>query len=100
MSDSNPAGWLPDPSGKHDHRYWDGTQWTDNVSDAGVASTDPFDPTAAAGADATAVDASAAEQPTVADTPAVEPSAPGPDATSTWPAAAPGAAGGPPPYTP
>jgi hypothetical protein len=41
MSD-NPAGWQPDPSGKHDHRYWDGTQWTDNVADAGVASTDPY----------------------------------------------------------
>jgi Protein of unknown function (DUF2510) len=42
MSD-NPAGWQPDPAGKHDHRYWDGSQWTDNVSDAGVASTDPYE---------------------------------------------------------
>ena len=42
MSD-NEAGWQPDPTGKHDHRYWDGSQWTENVSDAGVASTDPYD---------------------------------------------------------
>ena len=41
MTDSTP-GWQPDPSGKHDHRYWDGSQWTDNVSDGGVASTDPY----------------------------------------------------------
>ena len=33
MSD-NAAGWQPDPTGKHDHRYWDGTQWTENVADA------------------------------------------------------------------
>ena len=38
MSD-NAAGWQPDPTGKHDHRYWDGTQWTDNVADAGVPVT-------------------------------------------------------------
>ena len=42
MSDTNPAGWQPDPTGHHDHRYWDGTTWTDNVSDAGVAGTDPL----------------------------------------------------------
>ena len=42
MSDTNPAGWQSDPTGRHDHRYWDGSSWTDNVSDAGVAGTDPF----------------------------------------------------------
>ena len=41
MSD-NAAGWQPDPTGKHDHRYWDGTQWTDNVADAGVAEHRPL----------------------------------------------------------
>ena len=57
MSD-NPAGWQPDPTGKHDHRYWDGTQWTENVSDAGVASTDPYEaaaPRAPAAPEAAAV---------------------------------------------
>ena len=32
------AGWWPDPHGRHQHRYWDGTRWTPNVSDAGVTS--------------------------------------------------------------
>lgn len=36
-----PAGWHPDPTRRHEHRYWDGAQWTTNVSDAGQASTDP-----------------------------------------------------------
>ena len=35
-------GWLPDPSGRHEYRYWDGTTWTDDVSDNGVTSTDPL----------------------------------------------------------
>ena len=30
-----PANWYPDPGGKHEHRYWDGHQWTDNVADHG-----------------------------------------------------------------
>lgn len=33
-----PAAWLPDPSGRHVHRYWDGQVWTDHVADV---STDP-----------------------------------------------------------
>jgi hypothetical protein len=37
------ASWLPDPTGRHDHRYWDGSGWTDHVADAGVAGTDPFE---------------------------------------------------------
>jgi hypothetical protein len=39
---SSPAAWHPDPSGAHEHRYWDGERWTDHVADAGVASTDPL----------------------------------------------------------
>jgi hypothetical protein len=38
-----PASWQTDPTGRHDHRYWDGTRWTEHVADAGVASTDPYD---------------------------------------------------------
>ncbi len=34
--------WYPDPGGKHEHRYWDGAQWTDNVSDHGRQSVDPL----------------------------------------------------------
>ncbi len=40
---SSPAAWHPDPTGRHDHRYWDGERWTEHVADAGVASTDPLD---------------------------------------------------------
>ena len=36
-----PPGWHPDPRGRHQHRYWDGTQWTDHVADDGVTATDP-----------------------------------------------------------
>jgi hypothetical protein len=35
------AGWHPDPAGRHEMRYWNGSGWTDDVSDAGVAAKDP-----------------------------------------------------------
>jgi len=35
------AGWYADPRGRHQLRWWNGTQWTDNVLDGGVASNDP-----------------------------------------------------------
>ncbi|HJR23836.1 MAG TPA: phospholipid scramblase-related protein [Acidimicrobiales bacterium] len=38
---STPAGWHPDPLGRHEHRYWDGTQWTEHVSSHGKQSVDP-----------------------------------------------------------
>ena len=34
------AAWYPDPSGHHEHRYWNGTGWTEHVSDQGNAGTD------------------------------------------------------------
>ncbi|MBL8776488.1 MAG: DUF2510 domain-containing protein [Acidimicrobiales bacterium] len=37
-----PAGWHPDPGGRHEYRYWDGATWTDQVSDAGAVSADPL----------------------------------------------------------
>jgi hypothetical protein len=39
---SMPAQWYPDPSGRHELRYWNGTEWTDEVSDMGATSTDPI----------------------------------------------------------
>ncbi|MEA2704998.1 MAG: hypothetical protein QOD63_2943 [Actinomycetota bacterium] len=33
--------WYPDPARRHELRYWDGQTWTPNVSDRGVAGTDP-----------------------------------------------------------
>jgi hypothetical protein len=39
---SQQPGWHPDPGGRHEYRYWDGTTWTDDVSDGGVAAKDPL----------------------------------------------------------
>ena len=39
----NPPAWHPDPTGRHEHRYWDGERWTDHVADAGQAATDPLE---------------------------------------------------------
>jgi hypothetical protein len=35
-----PAQWYPDPSGRHQYRYWDGAVWTTRVADEGVESND------------------------------------------------------------
>jgi len=40
-----PASWSADPLGRHELRYWNGTQWTEHVSDGGVTSSDPPQPT-------------------------------------------------------
>lgn len=34
------AGWYPDPTDRHQYRRFDGTVWTDEVSDSGERSTD------------------------------------------------------------
>ena len=39
--DAVPAGWYPDPSGRFELRYWDGSRWTEHVSRAGQQYTDP-----------------------------------------------------------
>ncbi len=36
------GAWHPDPSGRHELRYYDGAAWTEHVSDQGVAATDPM----------------------------------------------------------
>jgi hypothetical protein len=40
--DTAGASWQPDPSGRHQHRYWDGSRWTDHVADNGVTGIDPL----------------------------------------------------------
>jgi len=35
-----PAGWYSDPSGRHEYRYWNGKDWSPQVSDGGHPSTD------------------------------------------------------------
>jgi WD40 repeat protein len=36
-----PAAWYPDPSGRFETRYWDGTKWTQHVSRQGLQQSDP-----------------------------------------------------------
>jgi hypothetical protein len=70
-----PASWQTDPTGRHDHRYWDGQRWTEHVADAGVASVDPYEePAPEPAAPETAVAETAAPEASAA----VEPAAPGP----------------------
>ena len=33
--DAAPSGWYPDPSGRHEHRYWHEGRWTEHVADGG-----------------------------------------------------------------
>jgi uncharacterized protein YxjI len=40
MADQSPPSWHPDPYGRHDLRYWDGTRWTEHVSSHGKQSVD------------------------------------------------------------
>lgn len=35
------AGWLADPTGRFDQRYWDGSGWTDHVAKGNEVSKDP-----------------------------------------------------------
>ena len=41
-ADSAPIpGWYPDPSMRHQARYWDGFKWTERVADDGTEGNDP-----------------------------------------------------------
>jgi hypothetical protein len=115
----NAAGWQPDPTGRFEHRYWDGSQWTDNVANAGVASTDAY-AAAAAGIGAAGLDETVATNAPAGDVPGgdvtevtptpdapadaawaaptiAQPAAPG-SPTAAWPATP--ASPPPPSYTP
>lgn len=35
--------WHPDPSGRHQYRWWDGAAWSEHVADKGVTATDTYD---------------------------------------------------------
>jgi hypothetical protein len=46
--DSDPIpGWYPDPSMRHQARFWDGFKWTERVADHGTEGVDPVPGTAA-----------------------------------------------------
>ncbi|HUZ10804.1 MAG TPA: DUF2510 domain-containing protein [Acidimicrobiales bacterium] len=35
-----PPGWMVDPSGRYEERYWSGTVWTEHVRTNGVPASD------------------------------------------------------------
>lgn len=37
------TGWFDDPSPRFQHRYWNGSSWTDHVSTDGIQANDPSD---------------------------------------------------------
>jgi hypothetical protein len=41
LAGAAPAGWYPDPCGRHEHRFWDGACWSPAVADQGAQSSDP-----------------------------------------------------------
>lgn len=47
-----PAAWHADPTGRHQHRYWDGAQWTEHVANNGAQGVDPVATTPATRRDA------------------------------------------------
>lgn len=40
MTGAGPAAWHADPTGRHEHRWWDGSRWTGMVSDGGTVGED------------------------------------------------------------
>jgi uncharacterized RDD family membrane protein YckC len=73
---STPAAWYADPSGRHEHRYWSGSGWTEHVADHGQQSVDPLAPPAGADYPAAGAEYPAAGAPPRAEYPAAGP-APG-----------------------
>lgn len=45
---SAPANWYPDPTRRHEYRYYDGSAWTEHVSDGGITGVDPLESAAPA----------------------------------------------------
>jgi hypothetical protein len=43
---TTPAGWYPDPSGRHELRYWTGADWSEQVANGGVVSSESAAPAA------------------------------------------------------
>lgn len=37
------SGWYADPSGRHLYRYWDGSRWSNQISDGKASAIDPID---------------------------------------------------------
>ncbi len=39
---SDPPAWRPDPTARHQLRWWDGQRWTEQVADDGATTIDPI----------------------------------------------------------
>lgn len=79
-------GWYPDPIGRHEYRYWDGTTWTEQVADHGATGTDPLDampPPTPTPAPTPAVTVPVAAEPPAAGTPLPPPDWPLPTPAPT-----------------
>lgn len=88
---TTPAAWHPDPLGRHQYRYWDGTVWTEHVSNDGEVTSDPLADTPAAQGgqqpvDEVATSAAAAQPGSQAGAPpgSQAGAAPGPQAGTSW----------------
>ena len=55
------ADWYPDPMGRFNHRYWDGSRWTEHVSTSGRVAVDPLSQEGAPQASAVAAAAQTAD---------------------------------------
>jgi Protein of unknown function (DUF2510) len=83
VTNAPPPGWHPDPTARHGYRYWDGSQWTDDVADGDVTAVDPLtdltpgsqSPAADDSAGASGDQGSDATNPTPAHPPTAEPGA-------------------------
>ncbi len=65
-----PKGWYTDPTSQYMYRYWNGTQWTNQVSSSGTTLNDPnaMDPSAASTPPAPGSEAASPPQADVAPT--------------------------------
>jgi len=64
------SGWYKDPTSQYMYRYWNGTQWTNQVSSSGTTLNDPnaMDPSAASTPPAPGSEAASPPQADVAPT--------------------------------
>lgn len=74
------ADWHKDPMGRHEYRYWNGTAWTEHVSDGGVRSVDPL--VAPGGGGETSVPNEGSAPAPTAEMPAISTPATAPQPTS------------------
>ena len=63
---SAPEGWHPDPTGRHQLRWWDGSTWTDWVTTDGRTAQDPVQAAPQHGSTASAATATASGAPDAA----------------------------------